>query len=51
VIQKFPLQAATKYVLQLLGLGESTVRPPMLDLSELQKRELKYELEKLEFDI
>ena len=49
VLQKFSLQAATKYVLQLLGLAESTVRPPLLDLSELQKRKLKYELEKLDF--
>ncbi|OQX94574.1 hypothetical protein B6I21_09285 [candidate division KSB1 bacterium 4572_119] len=50
LLQQFPLQAASKYILKLRGLGISTVRPPLQDLSESQKRELERGLEKLGFN-
>ena len=50
LLQKYPLQPVTKYILKLRGLGESCVRPPLQDLSKLQKRELEHALEKLGFD-
>ena len=50
LLQQFPFQAATKYVLQLRGLGERAVRPPLQNLNESQKRELERGLEKLGFN-
>lgn len=50
LLQQFPLQAASKYILQLRGLGESSVRPPLQNLTEAQKRELERGLEKLGFN-
>ena len=50
LLQKYPFQPATKYILKLKGLGDCTVRPPLQDLSEEQKQELKRELEKLCLD-
>ena len=50
LLQKFPLQAATKYILQLRGFPTARVRPPLVDLTESQKRELERGLTELEFD-
>ncbi len=50
LIQQFPFQAATKYILHLRGIGESIVRPPLANLSEAQKRDLERGLEKLGFN-
>ncbi len=50
LMQKFPLQPATKYVLQMRGFPESSVRPPLSDLTEAQKRELERGLLDLGFD-
>ncbi|MDW7681327.1 MAG: dihydrodipicolinate synthase family protein, partial [bacterium] len=50
LIEKYPLQAATKYILKLRGLGDSAVRPPLPELSEAQKRELERGLEDLKFN-
>ena len=50
LIEKFPIHAAAKYILQLRGLGESFVRAPLQNLTESQKRELERGLEKLGFN-
>ena len=49
-LQKFPFQAATKYILELRGFPQSSVRPPLTNLTEAQKRELERGLLKLGFD-
>ena len=50
LILNFPLQAATKYILHLRGFPITSVRPPLENLTESQKRELERELEKLGFN-
>ncbi len=50
LLKQYPLQAASKYILYLRGLGESSVRPPLQNLTEAQKRELERGLEKLGFN-
>ncbi len=46
---KYPIHAATKYILSLRGFEESAVRPPLLNLTEAQKRTLERDLEALGF--
>ncbi|HEX9971376.1 MAG TPA: dihydrodipicolinate synthase family protein, partial [bacterium] len=47
LFQKFPIHAATKYLLHLRGFDESSVRAPLQNLTESHKRELERDLEKL----
>lgn len=47
VLAAFPWVAATKAALELKGLPESHVRPPLLDLTGKQKEELKAALAEL----
>jgi len=49
LMSKYPIHAATKYILYLRGFEECSVRAPLQDLSELQKRELERNLEELGF--
>lgn len=44
---KFPIHAATKFMLHLRGFDESAVRAPLQNLSESQKREFERDLEML----
>lgn len=44
---KYPIHAATKYLLYLRGFDESSVRAPLQNLTESQKRELERDLDKL----
>ena len=46
---KYPIHAATKYILHLRGFEESAVRAPLPNLTESQKRELERDLEALGF--
>ena len=46
---KYPIHAATKYILYLRGFEESAVRAPLQNLTEFQKRELERDLEALGF--
>lgn len=46
---KYPIHAATKYLLHLRGFEESSVRAPLQDLTEAQKHELERDLEALDF--
>jgi len=50
LLQQFPLQPATKYILQMRGFSATRVRPPLNDLTESQKRELERGLVELGFD-
>jgi 4-hydroxy-tetrahydrodipicolinate synthase len=50
LMTKYPIHAATKYVLYLRGFEESSVRAPLQDLTESQKRELERDLEALRFE-
>lgn len=47
LFQKYPIHAATKYVLHLRGFAESAVRAPLQNLTESQKRELERDLERI----
>lgn len=47
LLQKYPIHAATKYLLHLRGFEESAVRAPLQNLTESQKREFERDLEKL----
>ncbi len=47
LFQKFPIHAATKYLLHLRGFDECSVRAPLQNLTESQKREFERDLEKL----
>lgn len=49
LLTKYPIHATTKYILHLRGFEPSSVRAPLQDLSEAQKRELERELERLGF--
>ena len=47
LFQKYPIHAATKYMLYLRGFEESSVRAPLQNLTESQKRELERDLAEL----
>ncbi len=49
LMTKYPIHAASKYILFLRGFEESAVRPPLPNLTEAQKRELERDLEALGF--
>lgn len=49
LMMKYPIHAATKYILYLRGFEESSVRAPLQDLTEAQKHELERDLEALNF--
>lgn len=46
---KYPIHAATKYILHLRGFEESSVRAPLENLTEAQKREFEKDMEALGF--
>ncbi len=47
LMTKYPIHATTKYILYLRGFEESSVRAPLQDLTESQKRGLEHHLEEL----
>jgi len=49
LMTRYPIQAATKYLLSLRGFEESAVRAPLVNLTEAQKRSLERDLEALGF--
>lgn len=50
-LQKFSFQPATKYILELRGFPNCSVRPPLTNLTEAQKREVERGLIDLGFDL
>ncbi|NOZ61499.1 MAG: dihydrodipicolinate synthase family protein [Calditrichaeota bacterium] len=50
LLQQFPLQSATKYILQMRNFPAAGVRPPLTELTESQKRGLERGLVELGFD-
>lgn len=47
LLQKYPIHAATKYMLYLRGFEESSVRAPLQNLTESQMRELERDVTEL----
>jgi len=50
LICEYPLQPVSKYILHLRGFGDSSVRAPLQNLTESQKREIERGLAALGFD-